>query len=110
MPLCRTGSGERRESLPDISVTWNTRHPIRRISSPKTGLVVNEELTARNGDHRPVGQFYAVARNLDRRVLNQPVSAVDFVSTFSLLLDMPVPDTDGQPIEILTGTSGLAAE
>lgn len=110
VPLCRTFEGERLDTLPDISVTWNTRHPIRRITSPKSGDVVNEELTVRNGDHRPVGQFFAVGPNIEPRKLNQSVEAVDFVSTFCLLLDIPIPDTDGKPIEALIGASGVAAE
>lgn len=102
MPIGDEFEGDRLENLPDIAVTWNTRHPIRRVSSPKTGEVLNEELTSRSGDHRPVGQFFALGPDLDYRRLNEPVQSVDFVPTFSDLLGIPLPDvTDGTKIEPL---------
>lgn len=111
VPLIRDGDGQHVETLPDIAVTWNTRHPIRRVSSPKTGEVVNEKLSVRSGDHRPIGQFYAIGPNFEARNLNQPVEAVDFSPTFALLLGLPVPESDGQPIEVLAGSaSSVAAE
>lgn len=111
VPLCREFEGELLDTLPDISVTWNTSHPIRKITSPKTGDVINEKLSGRTGDHRPVGQFFLKGPNVEHRHLNEPVNVVDFVPTFSLLLDIPIPETDGQPVEAISGhASSVAAE
>lgn len=93
--------GEQQQKLPDLAVTWNTNAPIRRVSSPKTGEIINEQLTDRSGDHRPVGQFFAIGPHLGHRRLNEPVSPVDFVPTFSTMLDIPLPVTDGKPIGAL---------
>ena len=111
VPLCRAFQGELLEQLPDVSVTWNTRAPILKITSPKTGDIINEKLSGRTGDHRPIGQFFVVGPNIDHRQLNQPVNVVDFVPTFSLLLGIPIPETDGEPVGALAGpANSVAAE
>lgn len=104
-------AGELLDTLPDVSVTWNTKHPIRKSSSPKTGEVINEQLSGRSGDHRPIGQFFAVGPDIEPRLFNQPVQAVDFVPTFAAMLGIPLPETDGSPIELLAASaSSVAAE
>jgi len=105
VPLIREGQGDHVGSLPDIAVTWNTSHPIRRVQSPKTGEVINEKLSVRSGDHRPIGQFYAFGPGFEARTLNHPVASVDFSPTFALLLGLPLPVSDGQPIEALTAST-----
>lgn len=101
--------GQHADDIPDLAVTWNNNAPIRRATSPKTGEVINEELTVRSGDHRPDGQFLARVPAARPRRLNEPVRAVDFVPTFYALLDMPIPDTDGRPIEAVVGQQRLSA-
>lgn len=101
LPIYARHEGEKQSQLPDLAVTWDTSAPIRQVSSPKSGEVLNEDLTARSGDHRPIGQFFAIGPGLDYRQLNEPVNSVDFVPSFSKMLNIPVPDGDGKPIEAL---------
>ena len=101
VPLSKEIAGAHAGNLPDLAVTWNTNAPIRRVTSPKTGEIVNEELTVRSGDHRPIGQFIARVPGRPARRLNEPVRTVDFVPTFFALLGIPLPDSDGTPIGAL---------
>ncbi|MEM8917137.1 MAG: hypothetical protein AAGC83_14950, partial [Pseudomonadota bacterium] len=110
VPLIREATGSNAETLPDIAVTWNTKHPIRRVSSAKTGEVVNEKLSVRTGDHKPIGQFYAIGPTVEPRKLNQPVNTVDFSPTFASVLGIPIPESDGFPITVLAPDNSIAAE
>ena len=98
--------GDRRDSLPDLAVTWNRSAPINKVSSPKSGPIVHEHLLTRTGDHRPDGLFCMAGPALAPRILNEPVKAEDFVPTFARLMELPAPFSTGHAIEsIVPGAS-----
>ena len=101
--------GERLEQLPDLAVTWNTNAPINKVWSPKTGEILNEHLTHRTGDHRPVGKVFVRGPGLQPRLLNGRMNVVDFIPTFCDVLGIPQADSDGEPVEALTGRSHMEA-
>jgi predicted AlkP superfamily phosphohydrolase/phosphomutase len=90
------------DRMPDLLVEWNRDAPIRRVASPKIGSVPDPMPSVRSGDHRPEGLFAALGPGLRAGELEKAVSVVDFVPTILKLLDVPVVDTDGTPIEALT--------
>lgn len=103
------GKGERLDHLPDLAVTWNTDAPINKVYSEKTGEIINEHLTHRTGDHRPIGKVYVRGPGIQPRVLNDRVSVVDFVPTFCEILSIPQADSDGTPIESISGEPHIQA-
>ncbi|MEM8915759.1 MAG: alkaline phosphatase family protein [Pseudomonadota bacterium] len=101
--------GERLEHLPDVAVTWNTNAPINKVWSPKTGEIVNEHLSHRTGDHRPVGKVFVRGPGLEPRLMNGRINVLDFVPTFCEILNIPQADSDGEPVEVLTGVPNMQA-
>ena len=55
------------------------------------------------GDHFPGGMFIAAGPGIQPGKLERTVSIMDFAPTFCALLDVPLPDVDGQPIREITG-------
>jgi len=101
--------GERRDSLPDLAVTWNRTAPINKVSSPKSGPLVHEHLLTRSGDHRPDGLFCMHGNQLEPRILNAPVKSEDFVPTFARLMGLQEPYSTGEAIEAIAPETSVPA-
>lgn len=100
-------SGPRLADLPDLLVTWNRKAPIRRVASPKTGVIENRQGDGRTGDHTMDGMFFVVGR--ERNVLNRRVPVVDFAATLVSLLGVASPGLEGRPIsEIFSAPARVA--
>ncbi|MEM6433612.1 MAG: alkaline phosphatase family protein [Cyanobacteria bacterium P01_D01_bin.115] len=91
--------GEYLDTLPDLLVEWNRDQPIRRITSDKMGTIEKTFDGVRTGDHLPHGLFITLGPDLQPGPLSETVSVMDFAPTLAALLDVPLPDVDGQPIE-----------
>lgn len=102
------------DHLPDLLVEWNDERILGslgvgdfknsrlRMVSEKIGIVEGVNTYCRTGDHRPEGLFIAVGPGINAGHLDRIVSIMDFAPTFTNLLGVEMPDTDGNPIvEIL---------
>lgn len=99
--------GEYIDHLPDLLVEWYNEAPIARIrvGSEKTGEIQGEYRFCRTGDHRPAGLFIASGPSIQPGSLDRTVSIMDFAPTIARLLEVDLPDVDGQPIaEILSAS------
>ena len=53
------------------------------------------------GHHRPGGMFLAFGPSVQPGFLDRTVSVMDFAPTIAQLLNVSLPDVDGQPIDEL---------
>jgi len=102
--------GEYLSHLPDLLVAWSDETPIGtstvgrgtgatlRLGSERIGVVEGTNRYCRTGDHRPEGLFVAVGPGVAPGRVRRTVSVMDFGPTLAGLLDVELPDTDGQPI------------
>lgn len=93
--------GECLESLPDFCVEWNREAPIAGVSSAAIGTVRKRFRGVRNGDHKPEGFFWAMGRGIAAGRQIESVSVMDFGATVAALLDAPLADVEGKPIEAI---------
>jgi len=109
--------GEYLDDLPDVLVIWSHDLPLGtaavgkpgngkvRLGSDKIGVIEGENRYCRTGEHRPDGMFIASGPGLEPGTLGRTVSIVDFAPTITRLLDVDLPDVDGQPIRELFAES-----
>jgi predicted AlkP superfamily phosphohydrolase/phosphomutase len=91
--------GHRLETLPDLFAVWSREAPIRAVTSPKIGVVIESRVIgARTGDHNSDCALYAQGPRVDRRGLIDSVSIEDIAPTITSMLDFSLPDCDGAPI------------
>lgn len=95
-------SGEYVDSLPDILVCWNRSAPIRRVYSPRIGMLEQETVDNRTGDHTPDGVFYAFGTGVSTKGAQPDVRPQDFAATVARFFNKSCQDIDGQPISTLT--------
>lgn len=93
--------GPHLDQLPDLMVEWNRDHPIRGVTSPQTGVILNTAASSRTGDHTAEGLFFAVGPGITPGHITAPVSIMDFAPTFAALLDTPLADADGRSLMAL---------
>jgi predicted AlkP superfamily phosphohydrolase/phosphomutase len=74
-------SGPRSNDLPDLLVDWNREGPILSVTSPKIGVIENQDLPSRTGDHRPSGMFWAAGPSFQAQRLNEAISVYSFSPT-----------------------------
>jgi predicted AlkP superfamily phosphohydrolase/phosphomutase len=77
--------GPRRQHLPDLNIVWNRNAPIRKISSPKIGLIERDHESGRSGDHRPTG-FVLMHRGRTDCDPLPPIPATDLSTAICALL------------------------
>lgn len=75
--------GPRRQDLPDLNIVWNRTAPIRKIRSPKIGLIERDHESVRSGDHRPTG--FVLTRGGGGESL-PPISATDLAPAICAML------------------------
>jgi Uncharacterized conserved protein len=68
--------GPCQHDLPDLHIVWNRDAPIRKIYSPKIGLIERDPEYHRTGDHRSKGFFLTIGPGIRRGNL-PPISSVD---------------------------------
>jgi len=91
--------GEYTDYLPDLVVRWNRDTPITGAASSKIGRIVREDTsTARTGDHRPEGLYFARGPGIEPGPVRHAVRVEDFAPTVAGLLRVPLPDVDGCPL------------
>jgi len=91
--------GEYTDYLPDLVVRWNRDTPITGVASSKIGRIVREDTsTARTGDHRPEGLYFARGPGIEPGPVRHAVRVEDFAPTVAGLLRVPLPDVDGCPL------------
>ena len=86
------------DHLPDLFVVWNRDEPIDRVTSDTIGTLEYRNRGNRTGDHSPDNIFFAVGPGVVAG-LTENVQLYDFAPTLCELLGVPVPPTDGTPIE-----------
>ena len=84
--------------LPDLLVEWDEEDPIPAVYSEKFGKISTNFWHPRTGHHRPGGMFLAFGPSVHPGFLDRTVSLMDFAPTIAQLLDVSLPDVDGQPI------------
>lgn len=113
-------SGPKREALPDLLVTWSAeiatgtlghaggRGATVRVRSEKLGVVEGRNRYGRTGEHVPSGFFVCAGPGVPAVDRGDPVEVTDFFPTICGLLELPVPDVDGNVIPELvrTGVNG----
>ena len=108
-------AGERLDALPDLLVEWNDAvaqgstalgngaAALVRARSPKIGTVEGANEYGRSGEHRPGGWFVAAGPGVSVGRLNHEPSLLDLAPTFSRILGVELPGSDGKPIEEIVG-------
>jgi predicted AlkP superfamily phosphohydrolase/phosphomutase len=94
-------SGEYLAHLPDLLVEWDEEDPIPAVFSKKFGTISTNFWHPRTGHHRPGGMFLAFGPAVQPGLLDRTVSLMDFAPTIAQLLNVSLPDVDGQPIDEL---------
>jgi predicted AlkP superfamily phosphohydrolase/phosphomutase len=90
--------GECLDTFPDLLIEWNREKPIQRVSSAKIGVLEKTFAGVRTGDHQPNGMFFSVGSAMPPGQLEHVVSVTDFAPTIAELLNVTLPDIDGQSI------------
>jgi len=98
-------SGDYLGHLPDLLVEWNEEDPIPAVVSEKFGKVPTSFWHPRSGHHRLEGMFFAFGPSVQPGFLDRTVSIMDFAPTIAHLLNVSLPDVDGQPIVELLASS-----
>ncbi len=98
-------SGDYLDHFPDLLVEWNEEDPIPAVFSEKIGKVPVSFWTPRTGHHRLGGMFFVFGPSIEPGFLNRTVSIMDFAPTIAHLLNVSLPDVDGQPIDELLASS-----
>jgi predicted AlkP superfamily phosphohydrolase/phosphomutase len=98
-------SGDCLEHLPDLLVEWNEEDPIPAVFSEKFGTITTAFWHPRTGHHRSGGMFFAFGPSIKPGILDRTVSIMDFAPTIAHLLNVSLPDVDGQPIDELLSLS-----
>jgi predicted AlkP superfamily phosphohydrolase/phosphomutase len=93
--------GEYLDHLPDLLVEWDEEDHIPAIYSKKFGKIPISLSHPRTGHHRAEGMFLAFGPSIQPGTLNRTVSIMDFAPTIAQLLNVSLPDVDGQPISEL---------
>jgi len=103
--------GARLSDLPDLLVEWDRDAPIRRISSPKTGVIEGVFPGRRTGDHKPEGLFFAFGPGIVPGAIEEVVPITAFAPTIAALLEAPFPPNESGVIGVLrpATASGRAA-
>ncbi|HUO82077.1 MAG TPA: alkaline phosphatase family protein [Gammaproteobacteria bacterium] len=81
--------------LPDLNVVWNRETPVRRIQSPKIGVIERRYEGNRTGDHRSKGLFIMRGAGIPGGK-QPPISAMDLAPTICRWLGVEL-DADGSP-------------
>ncbi len=97
-------SGEHLDRLPDLLVEWSNDAPVYRIGSPTLGEIRGEYSYCRTGEHKPGGLCIAIGPTITQGKFDRTISILDFASTISTLLGVPLQNTDGKPIEDLVAS------
>jgi predicted AlkP superfamily phosphohydrolase/phosphomutase len=102
--------GDYLDDLPDVLVIWSADVPLGtavvgkpgngkvRLGSDKIGVLEGENRYCRTGEHRPDGMFIASGPGVEPEALQRTVSILDFAPTITKLLDVDLPDVDGEAI------------
>ncbi len=95
----QTFHGENLHLLPDLFIRWNRDTPIRGVTSPKVGTIIEpDESTRRTGDHRPGGLFFLKGPGIEPGLRDVPVMDEDFAPTMAALLGYELKEVDGKPL------------
>jgi predicted AlkP superfamily phosphohydrolase/phosphomutase len=88
--------GPHSDHLPDLMIEWNSRSPIARVHSEKTGEITGEYKKCRTGDHSPHGVFAAMGERVRPGRIVDAVSVMDFGPTIAERLGVSLGDVDGR--------------
>lgn len=83
------------QNLPDLNIVWNRSSPVRRICSPKIGVIERAYEGHRSGDHRSKGLFVMHGPGIPTG-RHPPISAMDLAPTICRWLGVEL-DGDGSP-------------
>jgi len=90
------------DELPDVIVEWARTAPVRRIASPRVGVLEVPELPGRTGDHWAQGFAVALGPHASAGEVGQRVSIVDIAPTICAVLGEALPLSDGAAVPSLT--------
>jgi predicted AlkP superfamily phosphohydrolase/phosphomutase len=88
-----------------MTVEWNRSRPIRRIRSPRVGVIEGASATTRTGDHKPDGLLFVLHPGIPAGELDRIVDAIDLAPTITSLLGVPHEGFDGRPVPELLVSS-----
>ena len=95
--------GRYSSDLPDMTVEWNRSRPIRKIRSPRVGLIEGTSPSARTGDHKPEGLLFVLHSGVVSRELDRIIDAIDLAPTITSLLGVAHDGFDGRPVPEILG-------
>ncbi|MEN8131039.1 MAG: alkaline phosphatase family protein [Pseudomonadota bacterium] len=111
--------GKRQDALPDLLVEWDDtvatgtfvhaggRGAMVRATSEKIGLVEGTNKYGRTGEHVSTGMFICAGPGIRAGARKEPVSVMDMHPSICKLLDLPLPNVDGEVIpELAHDASG----
>ena len=98
------------KDLPDMTVEWNRSRPIRKIRSPRVGVIEGTSPTTRTGDHKPEGLLFVLHPGVPAGELDRSIDVIDLAPTIASLLGVPHEGFDGRPVPEILGSSGLFAD
>ena len=86
------------DDLPDLLIEWSRAHPVRAVSSPRTGTVAGHFAGSRTGDHKVPGLLTISHPGLRARDLGRVVDVMDIAPSVSAMLGVPPEGFDGVPL------------
>jgi predicted AlkP superfamily phosphohydrolase/phosphomutase len=99
--------GPHAAGLPDLLAVWNRRAPIRVVSSPAIGTLMQETVEGRTGDHTADGVFLARGPGVRARGRIDGVQIADFAPTIAAWFERDIGPGDGREIPgLLAGRVG----
>ena len=84
--------------LPDLLAIWNRRAPIRVVSSPTIGTLMQEAVEGRTGDHTADGVFLARGPGVRARGRIEGAQIADFAPTIAAWFERDIGPGDGRAI------------
>lgn len=84
--------------LPDMTVEWNRSRPIRKIRSPRVGVIEGTSPATRSGDHTPEGLLFVLHPGVAAGELDRIIDAIDLAPTITSLLGVSREGFDGTPV------------
>ncbi|MCL4693078.1 MAG: alkaline phosphatase family protein [Candidatus Hydrogenedentes bacterium] len=93
--------GEHADRLPDLSVVWSDKHPIRALRSPRVGTVRGENPERRPGAHSNVGFLTAAGRGIRAGAPLENARLIDLAPTVLHAIGIdPGEEMDGRPLPL----------
>lgn len=102
IPVADRHRGPHATAYADLLIVWRNDAPVRRASSPATGIIDGTPPADRTGNHRQGGWFVAAGEGLPPNSNNNAATILDMAPTIGAFLDVKLSGMEGVPIAALS--------